>query len=45
MANGHEKSNRLLIAQTQYLFFAKNYKNWLMTVETIASQICVICGI
>jgi len=46
IANGHDKLDRSMIAQTLQLFSAKNYKkNWLMNVEDIASQISVIFGI
>jgi len=34
-----------MIAQTPQLFSAKNYSNWLMNVEDIASQISVLFGI
>jgi len=45
IVNGHDKLNRLRISETPPLFSAKNYYNWLMNVEDIASQITVIFGI
>ena len=43
--NAHDKLSRLMIVQAPSLFSAKNYKNWLMNVEDIASKISVIFGI
>jgi len=45
IANGHDKLNRLMIAQTPWLISDKNYLNWLMKVEYIASKISVIFSI
>jgi len=38
IANGHEKLNRLMIAQTSQIISAKDYLKWLITFKDIASQ-------